>query len=189
MLISDVLLKSCSKSLWKKFRERLVPEFAFTKEAGLQPATLLGKRIWCRCFPVTFLSCVLVEHLQNISWGVQVFCSRNEEPPHFKPPPWIEHLNTSGITSHGRDSFHVKLITPDHPIPKISTRLTVFWLGTWKTEFVKTIHRQERTSSEKKSDGLHKKCSIDLWTILRVAAVLSYGSAVHGRNIVVTEKV
>ena len=37
-----------------------------------------------------------------------------------------EHLNTSGITSHGTDSFHVKPITPGHPIPKISTRLTIF---------------------------------------------------------------
>ena len=37
-----------------------------------------------------------------------------------------EHLNTSGITSHGTDSFHVKLITPGHPIPKISTCLTIF---------------------------------------------------------------
>ena len=78
---------------------------------------------------------------------------------------WI-HLNTSDITSHGTDLFHVKAITPGHPIPKISTRLTFFWRCTWKTEFVKTIRRQERTSSEKKSDGLHKKCSIELWTIL-----------------------
>ena len=53
-----------------------------------------------------------------------------------------------------------------HPIPKISTRLTMVWGGTWKTEFVKTSHRQERTSSRKKSDGLHKKCSIELWTNL-----------------------
>ena len=37
-----------------------------------------------------------------------------------------EHLNTSGITSHGTDSFRVKPITPGHPIPKISTRLTIF---------------------------------------------------------------
>ena len=77
-----------------------------------------------------------------------------------------EHLNTSGISSHGTDSFPVKLITPGHPVPKISTRLTTFWGGTWKIEFVKTIHRQERTSAEKKSDGFRKKCSIELWTIL-----------------------
>ena len=41
-----------------------------------------------------------------------------------------EHLNTSGITSHGTDSFCVKPITTGHPIPKISTRLTIFWWGT-----------------------------------------------------------
>ena len=75
---------------------------------------------------------------------------------------WTEHLNTSGITFHATDSFRVKPITPGHPIPKISTHLTIFWGGIWKTEFVKTIHRQERTSSEEKSDGFHKKCSIEL---------------------------
>ena len=77
-----------------------------------------------------------------------------------------EHLNTSGITPHGTDSLCIKSITLGHPIPKISTPLTIFWGGVWKTEFVKTIHRQDRTSSEKKSEGLHKKCSIELWTIL-----------------------
>ena len=56
-----------------------------------------------------------------------------------------EHLNTSCITSHGTTSFRVKHTIPGHPIPKISTRLTIFWGGIWKTEFVKTIHRQERT--------------------------------------------
>ena len=102
----------------------------------------------------------------SYAWGTQVFCSRNWAPPNFKPPPWTEHLNTSGITFHGTDSFHTKPITPGHPIPKISTSLTIFWVDTWKTEFVKTIHRQERTSSGKRSDGLQKKCSIELWIIL-----------------------
>ena len=77
-----------------------------------------------------------------------------------------EHLNTTGITSNETDSICIKSITPGHPIPKISTCLTIFWGGTWKTEFVKTIHRQERASSEEKSDGFHKKCSMELWTIL-----------------------
>ena len=95
-------------------------------------------------------------------WGIQVFCSRWWFEMRWCLISRTEHLNTSGITSHGTDSFHVKPITPGHPIPKISTRLTIFWGGTWKTEFVKTIHRQERTSSEEKSDGFHKKCSIEL---------------------------
>ena len=104
------------------------------------------------------------------AWGIQVFCSVREMSRHLISR--TEHLNTSGITSHGTDSFRVTLITPGHPIPKISTRLTIFWGGTWKTEFVKTIHRQERTSSEKKSDGFHKKCSIELWTILMFELLL-----------------
>ena len=32
----------------------------------------------------------------------------------------------------------------------------------YSSKFVKTIHRQERTSSEEKSDGFYKKCSIEL---------------------------
>ena len=79
---------------------------------------------------------------------------------------WTEHLSISGITSHGTESFRVKPITPGHPIPKISTRLTIFWGSKWKTESVKIILRQERTSSEEKSDGFHQKCSTELWTIL-----------------------
>ena len=42
--------------------------------------------------------------------------------------PWnrTEHLNTSGITSHGTDSFRIKPITTGHPFPKISTHLLIF---------------------------------------------------------------
>ena len=57
----------------------------------------------------------------------------------------------------------------DNPWPSYSQYLNppdYFLRGTWKAEFVKTIHRQERTSPEKKSNGLHEKCSIELWTIL-----------------------
>ena len=79
-----------------------------------------------------------------------------------RTPEYIRH----NFCPYGPESFHVKPITPGHPIPKISTRLTIFWGDTWKTEFVKTIHRQERISSEKKSDELHKKCLKELWIIL-----------------------
>ena len=102
--------------------------------------------------------------MESYAWGIQVFCSRNEVEPHFSNR--TEHLNTSGITSRWTDSFRIKLITPGHHIPKISTSLIIFWGNIWKKEFVKTIHRQERTSLEEKSDGFHKKCSIELWTIL-----------------------
>ena len=68
-----------------------------------------------------------------------MFCLRNENR--------TEHLNTSGITFHGTESFHFKPITPDHSIPNILNRLTIFWGGggggrgggPWKTKFVKTL--------------------------------------------------
>ena len=99
-----------------------------------------------------------------------LFCSVQEMRRHLLSR--TEHLNTSGITSHGTDSFRVKPITPGHPIPKISTCLTIFWRDTWKTKFVKTIHRQVRALSAEKSDGFHKKCSIKLWTILMFELML-----------------
>ena len=37
---------------------------------------------------------------------------------------------------------------------------------------VKQIHRQERTSSEEKSDGFHKKWLIELWTVLMFELLL-----------------
>ena len=91
----------------------------------------------------------------SYAWGIQVSCSRNEMVPHFSNR--TEHVNTSGITSHGTDSFRVKPTISGHTIPTISTRLTTFLGSTWKT-----IYIQERTLSEKRSDGLHKKCSIEL---------------------------
>ena len=109
--------------------------------------------------------------MESYAWGIQVFCSVLISQ--------TEHLNTLGLTSDGTDTFRVKLITPSHPIPNISTHLTVFWGGTWKTEFVKTIHRQLRTSSEKKWDEFHKKCSIELWTISLFDLLLCCHTAVR----------
>ena len=133
---------------------------------------------------------------ESVPWEVmpEVFkCSvrKNEAPTHFKPPPCTDHLNTSGITSHGTDSLHVKPITPGHPIPKISTNLTVFWGGTWKTvcennpQTREDIIRKEiiRTAQEMLSRVVDN-------FIVWVAAVLSYSSAVHGTNrVLITEKI
>ena len=47
-----------------------------------------------------------------------------------------------------------------------------FLRGAWKTKFVKRIPRQERTSPEKKSDGFHNKCSVELWAILKFELLL-----------------
>ena len=128
-----------------------------------QAAWDLGNRIGRGYRFDTKLVCLMGSY----AWGIQVFCSVG---PHFSNR--TEHLNTSGITSHGADSLQVKPITPGDTVPKISTCLTIFWGGTWKTEFVKTSHRQERTSSKEKLDGFDKKCSIELWTILKLELLL-----------------
>ena len=105
---------------------------------------------------------------ESVPWEVmpEVFnCSVRETRRHLIS--WTEHLNTSVITSHGTDSFGVKPITPGHPFLKISTRLTIFWGRTWKTEL----------SSEKKSGEFHKKCSIELWIILMFESMLCWDTA------------
>ena len=112
---------------------------------------------------------------ESVPWEVmtEVFkCSVHEM--RWRLVSRTEQLNTTGITSHGTDSFRTKSITPSHPIPKISTRLTIFWGRTWKIEFVKTIRRQERTSSAQKSDGFQKKCPIELRTILMFELLQTY---------------
>ena len=73
--------------------------------------------------------------------------------------------------------------SPYFPVPNL---LTIFCGGIWKTEFMKTMHRQQmfsKTTSEEKSEGFHKKCSIELWTILMFELLLSYNGAVPGLNI------
>ena len=93
------------------------------------------------------------------------------------------------LTSHGKDSFHIKPITPGHPIPKISACLPIFWGGTWKTEFVKTIQTREdiiRKEIRRTAQEMLNRV-VDNFTV-QVAAVLSYSSTVQGANIVVYTK-
>ena len=102
-----------------------------------------------------------------------------------------EYLNTSGITSHGTDSFCVKPITLGHPIPKISTYLTIFWVGTWKRVCENNPQTREviirRETIWIPQEMLNRV--VDNFNV-RVTAVLSYSSAVHGTNIVlINEKV
>ena len=64
---------------------------------------------------------------ESVPWEVmpEVFkCSVHEM--RWRLVSRTEHLNTSGKTSHGTDSFRIKSITPGHSIHKISTRLTIF---------------------------------------------------------------
>ena len=79
-------------------------------------------------------------------WGAT---SRNEAPLHFSN----RYLNISRIASHEIDSFRVKPITPGHSIPKISTRLTIFWgvnekQNLWKQSTDKRGHHQKRNQTD-----------------------------------------
>ena len=103
-----------------------------------------------------------------------------------------EHLNTSGITSHGTDSFRIKPTTPGHPIPKILTHLTIFWRVYLKDRVCEnnpqtredSIRREIRRIPQEKLNRVADNFNV------RVAAVLSYSSTVYGTNILlITEKV
>ena len=63
-----------------------------------------------------------------------------------------KHLNTSSTTSHGTDSFCVKPITPDHPIPKISTRLFSEGVperqSSWKQSTDKRGHNKKKNQMD-----------------------------------------
>ena len=64
---------------------------------------------------------------KSVPWEVmpEVFkCSVREMRRHFISR--TNHLNTSSVTSHEKNSFCIKPITPGHPISKISTGLTIF---------------------------------------------------------------
>ena len=132
--------------------------------------------------------------MESYALGIQVFCSRNEVKrnevaPHFSNT--TEHLNTSGKTSHGTDSFRVKPITPCHPILKVSTHLTIFWGGTCNTAYENNpqtrednIRREIRLVPQEMLNRIVNNFNV------RVAAKLSYSSVVHRTTIVlITEKV
>ena len=145
--------------------------------------------------PTTLLSIACgIRLISFLMMSFLVFGLFSQTPPfRYFLAPWniTEHLNTSGITSHGTDSFRIKPITPGHPIPKISTSLTIFWGGTWKIVF--------EDNPQAKEDIIRKEIRRIPQEMLsrvvanfnvRVAAVLSYSSVVHGTNIVlITEKV
>ena len=115
---SDFSSDDVLSSLWIVFRNAIFQE---PPSENSQAVEILG-RGWSG----------VIGLMQNepVPWEVarELFkCSVREMGWHLLSR--TEHLNRSGITSHGTDSFHVKTITPGHPLPKISTRLTIFWGG------------------------------------------------------------
>ena len=142
----------------------------------------------------------------GIGWPGVIGLTRNESVPwevmpevfkcSFREMRWrlisrTEDLNTSGLTSHGTDSFRVKPIIPGYPIPKMPTRMTIFWGATWKRVCKNNpLTREDIIRSEIRwipQEMLNRV--VDNFNV-RVAAVLLYSSTVHGTNIVlITEKV
>ena len=85
-----------------------------------------------------------------------------------------EHLNTSGITSHGTESFRVKPITPDNPISQDFN---------WPDHFLRGYLKDRvcKNNPQTREDIIRKD---------RAAAVLSYSSVVYGTStILITGKV
>ena len=64
----------------KIHRKRPAPESLFNKVASLRPATLLKKRLWHRCFPVTFVKFLTTPFLQNTSGRLLLQNSVNDVP-------------------------------------------------------------------------------------------------------------
>ena len=90
---------------------------------------------------------------------------------------FLEQSRTLEYLRHKHNFPWGRLISrqTNNPWPSYSEDLNppeYFLRGTWKTVFVKTIHKQERTSSEEKSDGFHKKWPIELWTVLMFELLL-----------------
>ena len=57
------VLRNCTKFTVKHLCQSLF----FNKVAGLRPATLLKKRLWHRCFPMSFAKFLRIPFLQNTS--------------------------------------------------------------------------------------------------------------------------
>ena len=102
------------------------------------------------------------------AWGFQVFCSKNKAPSHFSNRtleylrhnfPWDKLISRQ--TDNSWPSYSQDLNPPD-----------CFARGYLKERVYKTICRQERISLEKKSHVFHKKCSMELWTILMFELLL-----------------
>ena len=60
------VLRNFAKFTWKHLYQSLF----FDKVAGPWPATLLKKRLWCRCFPLNFAKFLRAHFLYNTSVGL-----------------------------------------------------------------------------------------------------------------------
>ena len=63
--ITEVVAQRCSV---KTHRKHLFQSLFFTKDAGLRPAILLNRRLWRRCFPVSFAKFLRTPFLKLHLW-------------------------------------------------------------------------------------------------------------------------
>ena len=94
------------------------------------------------------------------------------------------HVNTSRVTSHETDSFCIKPITPGHPIPKISTGLTIFWGwylkdSLWKQSKDKKGNNQKRNHMDS-TRNVWNEHSINYWK--SIAKHYWFYSGFHQKN-------
>ena len=96
-----VLSKAATRGVPKKFSKftgkHLCQSLLFNKVAGLGPATLLTKRLWCRCFPVSFREFLRTPFLTKPSVGPCkpsitapscYFCQKNSITDHWWDPKY-----------------------------------------------------------------------------------------------------
>ena len=57
--------------------KHLCQSLLLNKVAGLSPATFLKKRLWHRCFPVSFVKSLRTPFLQNTSWRLLLYHHKN----------------------------------------------------------------------------------------------------------------
>ena len=131
---------------------------------------------WIFCYVISNASILFIWLLNSFLWLWNIFLFEKLGTTSFQTTTTLEYLRhnfpwdrlMSCETDNPWSSYSQDLNSPDY-----------FLRGTWKTEFLKTIHGQKRTSSEKKSDGLHKNCSIGLWKILLFELLLCSHTAVQ----------
>ena len=69
-------VRKCVLRNFTKFTEKnLCQSLFFKKVVGLRPATLLKKRLWCRCFPVNFAKFPRTSFSQNTSGRLLLYVS------------------------------------------------------------------------------------------------------------------
>ena len=141
--VISTLFVPCTSLLYDSTAATRILKLSTTPLSMWNPSDLMMSSLVCGLFFFQTLSFryPLRKYLGGLrSWGDRGLTQNESVPWEVMPEVFkcyvremrchlisgTEHLNTSGITSHETDTFHVKPIFRGHPIPKISTRLAIF---------------------------------------------------------------